>query len=228
VLEIRRYRESDEAAVRRICLLTGDNGGDGTALYEDADLLSDIFAIPYTVIDPELCFVAVDVAVDSEAEADGPEGRVVGYLVGTVDSQRYVERYLEEWLPLVGERHQEPPQEPNWRDDAPGAMAWRLHHPEFDSRVVGEYPAHLHINLLPEAQGKGGGRALMEAFLNAAREHGAAGAHLYVSLTNTNARAFYARLGFEPLVLQGSEDRAGSLLVRSTTVVTRRASAADI
>jgi ribosomal protein S18 acetylase RimI-like enzyme len=222
VLEIRRYHESDEAAVRRICLLTGDNGGDATPLYPDADLLSDIFAIPYTAIDPELCFVAVN------TEADKPGGRVVGYIVGTVDSVTYVERYLEEWLPRVRDRHQEPPQQPDRVDDPQGAVAWRLHHPEFDSRVVGDYPAHLHINLLPEAQGKGGGRALMEAFLNAARERGAEGAHLYVSLNNTNARAFYAHLGFEPLVLPGSEERAGSLVVRSTSVVTRPASAAGI
>jgi ribosomal protein S18 acetylase RimI-like enzyme len=222
VLEIRRYHESDEAAVRRVCLLTGDNGGDATALYPDADLLSDIFAIPYTVIDPELCFVAVD------TEADKPAGRVVGYIVGTVDSRRYVERYLEEWLPRVRDRHQEPPQEPDRVNDPQGAVTWRLHHPEFDPRVVGDYPAHLHINLLPEAQGKGGGRALMETFLNAAREHGAEAVHLNVSLTNTNARAFYAHVGFEPLVLPGNEAYAGGLVVRSTTVVTPPASAAGI
>lgn len=222
MLEIRRYHESDEAAVRRICLLTGDDGGDGTALYADADLLSDVFAIPYTVIDPELCFVAVD------PDADKPAGRVVGYIVGTVDTPGYVERYLAQWLPRVRDRHQEPPQMPDRVNDPQGAITWRLHHPAFDPRVVGDYPAHLHINLLPEAQGKGGGRALMEAFLNSAREHGAEAAHLNVSLTNTNARAFYAHVGFEPLVLPGSEEYAGSLIVRSTTVVTPPAFAAGI
>ena len=212
MLEIRLYQESDEAAVRRICLLTGNNGGDGTALYSDTDLLSDIYAIPYTVLDPGLCFVAVD----------GGNGSVVGYIVGTADSTRYVQRFTNEWLPQVAGRHQEPPEEPDWANDVQGAMAWRLHRPEADPGVVGDYPAHLHINLLPEAQGKGGGRALMEAFLHAAREHGAEGVHLGVALGNTNARAFYARLGFEPLVLPGTEEHAGSLVVRSTAASVAR------
>lgn len=210
MLEIRPYRESDEAAVRRICLLTGDDGGDATALYPDADLLSDIFAIPYTAYDPALCFVAVD----------GDDGPAVGYIVGTADSARFTRQFRQHWLPLVGGRHQDPAERrPDWDDDPQGAMAWRLHHPRaHEPRVLNDYPAHLHVDLLPEAQGRGAGRALMESFLRAAHEHGAQGVHLGVSLTNTGARAFYAKLGFEPLVLPGDEDRAASLLVRSTTL----------
>jgi ribosomal protein S18 acetylase RimI-like enzyme len=206
LLEIRPYQEPDEAAVRRICLLTGQNGGDATALYPDVDLLADIYAIPYTVLDPELCFVAVDGGTD----------RVVGYIVGTADSARFARRFRDEWLPRVSDRHQAPPEEPDRVNDAQGSMAWNLHHPWSDPRLAEDYPAHLHIDLLPEAQGKGGGRALMETFLNAARKHGAGGVHLHVSLANTNARAFYARVGFAPLVLPGSEAFAGSLVVRST------------
>jgi GNAT superfamily N-acetyltransferase len=209
LLNIRPYQESDEAAVRRICLLTGNNGSDGTALYTDPDLLSDIYAIPYTVLDPELCFVAVD-----------KDDIAVGYIVGTPDSARYVQRFKDEWLPQVSSRHQEPPKEPDWDNDIQAAMAWNLHHPWSDPQVVADYPAHLHINLLPEAQGKGGGRALMQTFLDAALKHGAEGAHLYVSLTNTNARAFYARLGFKPLTLPGRESHGNSLVARPTATAT--------
>lgn len=208
MLGIRPYQESDEAAVRRICLLTGDDGGDASRLYPDADLLSDIFAIPYTVFDPELCFVAT--------ADDGGDGRAVGYIVGTADSARFAGQFRQLWLPRVSGRHQAPPESRDADEDAQSAMAWRLHHPKSDPRVLRDYPAHLHIDLLPEAQGKGGGRALMRRFLNAAHEHGAEGVHLSVSSTNLGARAFYAKLGFEPLVLPGSEARAGSLLVRST------------
>jgi len=207
LLEIRLYQQSDEAAVRRVCLLTGDSGGDATALYEDADLLADIFAIPYTVLEPELCFVAVE----------GDTGAVVGYIVGTADSDRFVQRFRDEWLPKVRDRHQSPPTEPSRDSDIQAAMAWYLHHPSADPRVVADYPAHLHIDLLPEAQGKGGGRALMETFLPAARKHGAEAVHLYVGSRNTNARAFYARLGFEQLVVSGHEHGGSTLLVRSTS-----------
>jgi ribosomal protein S18 acetylase RimI-like enzyme len=208
LLEIRPFQKSDEAAMRRICLLTGENGGDATALYADTELLSDIYAIPYTVLDPELCFVAVD----------GESDRVVGYIVGTADSARFAQRFKDEWLPRVSGRHQAPPEESDRGKDAQAAMAWNLHHPWTDPRLAEDYPAHLHIDLLPEAQGKGGGRALMETYLNAARKHGARGVHLYVSRRNTNAQAFYVRLGFEPIVLPGNENYGGSLLVgRSTT-----------
>ncbi|HET9168430.1 MAG TPA: GNAT family N-acetyltransferase [Actinospica sp.] len=206
MLEIRLYQQSDEAAVRRICLLTGDNGGDASARYSDPDLLSDIFAIPYTVLEPELCFVAVD----------GDTGQVVGYIVGTADSARFVRRFREEWLPRVSARHQDPPAEPNWDKDMQAGMAWVLHHPAFDQRLAAEYPAHLHIDLVPEGQGRGGGRALMERFLAAAREQGAPGTHLYVGSSNANAKAFYARLGFQPMELSGTEDWSATLLVRST------------
>ena len=208
MLAIRLYRQSDEAAVRRICLLTGNNGGDASARYPDADLLSDIFAIPYTVLDPELCFVAVE----------GDTGQVVGYIVGTSDSARFVKRFKQEWLPLVAGRHQEPPAEPRWDKDMQAAMTWALHHPMADPRLAADYPAHLHIDLLPEGQGRGGGRALMERFLAAAREHGAPGTHLYVGSANTNAQAFYARLGFKQLALPGNDEGTTSLLVRSTTL----------
>jgi ribosomal protein S18 acetylase RimI-like enzyme len=208
LLAIRLYRQSDEAAVRRICLLTGNNGGDATALYPDEDLLSDIFAIPYTVLDPELCFVAVDSDTDE----------VVGYIVGTADSPRYVQRFRDEWLPRVRDRHEEPPAELDWGKNNQAAMAWILHHPSFDPHVVADYPAHLHIDLLPEGQGRGGGRALIEHFLAAVRKRGADGVHLYVGLANTGARAFYAKLGFKPLALPGDGDRASGLLVRSTAM----------
>ena len=47
--------------------------------------------------------------------------------------------------------------------------------------ALAEYPAHLHIDLLPEWQGKGWGRGLMEAFLRGVHAAGAARVHLGVA-----------------------------------------------
>jgi len=63
------------------------------------------------------------------------------------------------------------------------------------------YPAHLHIDLLPEWQGKGYGRGLMEAFLAGVHAAGAPRVHLGMVPTNTAARAFYHRLGFTEIAL---------------------------
>lgn len=63
--------------------------------------------------------------------------------------------------------------------------------------ILNEYPAHLHINLLPEFTGQGLGAKLMERFLEAIQGLGAGGVHLGMVRTNHGARRFYERLGFQ-------------------------------
>lgn len=185
-MTVRLYREeTDRAAMGEICMVTGAAGGDARPLYRDQELLPDIFAYPYTVFDPALAFVADD------------GGRAVGYIVGTADTARFVKQFREQWLPEVAGRHVPPPapgQPPADRDEM---MSGLLHNPErMIEPDLADYPAHLHIDLLPEYQGRGGGRALMTAFLAAARRAGADGVHLGMLRANTNAGAFYARMGF--------------------------------
>lgn len=62
-----------------------------------------------------------------------------------------------------------------------------------------DYPAHLHIALAPQAQGKGAGRALMDTYLEALRSAEVPSVHLSMSASNTGARAFYDRLGFHQI-----------------------------
>src|SRR5690606_35372022 len=103
-----------------------------------------------------------------------------------------------EWLPRVADRYPEPAGEPATPDEA---MARLLHRPE---RMVlpelAPYPAHLHIDLLPEWQGRGHGRELMRTFLNALRDAGVPAVHLVMSTANKPARAFYDRMGFHEIV----------------------------
>ena len=61
---------------------------------------------------------------------------------------------------------------------------------------LGAYPAHLHIDLLPVAQGHGLGRKLIETFLNQLRTLGVPAVHLGVSALNPRAIGFYERIGF--------------------------------
>ena len=71
------------------------------------------------------------------------------------------------------------------------------------------YPAHLHIDLLPRAQGQGHGRRLMTAMFDRLTAAGASGVHLGVRRTNTRAIAFYEKLGFTP-----TPDDLGILMTR--------------
>ncbi|PRX99053.1 GNAT family N-acetyltransferase [Allonocardiopsis opalescens] len=186
--EIRPYRPSDRDALYDICVRTGHEGGDARGMYGDDDLLPSIFAGPYAYLEPELVFVA-----------DNGE-RAVGYILGTADTAAFAKRFREEWLPGVAERFPAP------RDPATPAehMADLMHHPERMVRtelVDGGYPAHLHIDLLPDYQRSGLGRALMTRFLAALAERGVPAVHLSMLTANTAARAFYDRVGFHELTV---------------------------
>jgi ribosomal protein S18 acetylase RimI-like enzyme len=180
---IRAYRPTDLDAVYDICVRTADAGGDARGQYSSDKLMGDIFAAPYVVLEPEHGHVL-----------DDGTGAAVGYVLGTADTARFARRYRDEWLPATAGRYRHPTEPPVTREDS---MLWLHEHPE--RMVVPElagYPAHLHIDLLPEWQGKGFGRGLISAFLTGLREAGVARVHLGMAVANVEARAFYDRLGF--------------------------------
>ncbi|MCI0158876.1 GNAT family N-acetyltransferase [Leifsonia shinshuensis] len=192
---MRPYAAGDDDALRDICLRTGDAGGDATGLYSDDDLLADIFLLPYLRFEPELASILVD--------GDVP----VGYLVATADSVRFADRYRSEWLPGFAERH---PRARHVETFAERVLELG-HEPEHS---IGPdhtlYPAHLHIDLLPIAQGHGWGRKLVNRLLGQLRAAGVPGVQLGVGERNRNAQAFYRRLGFRPLPsAPGDEFRVG-------------------
>ena len=85
------------------------------------------------------------------------------------------------------------------------AYSW-YHQPDyFCPEPCAAYPSHLHIDLLERAQGRGFGRRMMEAIMAQLRARGSPGAHLGVSVLNTPALGFYARLGFRELTRVGTD-----------------------
>jgi ribosomal protein S18 acetylase RimI-like enzyme len=187
---IRPYRAGDRAAVGDICVRTADNGGDSRALYPDLDLMPTLFAWPYVDFEPELAYVLDD------------GERAVGYIVGTADTPAFVKRFREEWLPAVAERFPAPTTQVTSTD----FMLGLLHDPDrMVVQEVADFPAHLHIDLLPGVQGGGYGRGLMNAFLTGLGSAGVDRVHLCMGRENTNARAFYDRLGFTEIRVPGAE-----------------------
>ncbi|MCI4041988.1 hypothetical protein [Streptomyces sp. TRM75563] len=55
-------------------------GGEAQHLHPDPDLLPNVFAAPYAVLEPGLAFVVED------------GGRAVGYILGTADTASFVDR----------------------------------------------------------------------------------------------------------------------------------------
>ena len=188
---IRPYRPADRDDVFEICLRTAAGGGDATGVYSDDSLMPEVFALPYVAYAPDLAFV-----VD-----DGSGRRALGYVIGVADTGAFVEWWKREWAPGFRERHPEPGA-PTGRD--PGFTEAQLLEAGYDPErmliaEVDEYPAHLHIDLLPELQGQGFGRRLIDTLRAALAERGVPAVHLGMDAANVAARSFYDRLGFHEL-----------------------------
>lgn len=96
-------------------------------------------------------------------------------------------------------------------------------------RVVGNADVHeqvpgvlyLGMAILPEARGRGGGRALMEAILEHARSCGAHKLELEVWVDNARAIALYASAGFEVEGLRRDHYRRRDGRLRSALIMSR-------
>ncbi len=180
-MTIRPATAADAAALERICLLTGAAGTDATGMFTDDTALADVYATPY-LYGPG-CFALVW-DVDGEAR---------GYIVGTDDTVAFQRWFVAEWWPRVGGAHRP-------RTEADG---WLLPSAADPRRMlideVAEYPAHLHIDLMPELQGRGLGRRLIDTLRATLAERGVPALHLGIDAANVGARAFYERLGFHEL-----------------------------
>jgi ribosomal protein S18 acetylase RimI-like enzyme len=198
---IRPYRESDHAAVYDVCVRTADAGGDARGKYHSDDLMPDLFAGPYLFLEPAFAFVLDD------------GQRAVGYVIGTPDTAAFARAYRARWIPRLAGRYPVPPDPPGNPDEEMLALHYR---PEWLVRPgLDEYPAHLHIDLLPPFQGAGHGRAMMETFFAAAAGAGAAGLHVTVAKANNRAIGFYRRLGFRPLEVAGPGETTVTYLGRA-------------
>lgn len=192
---IRLAGPGDEPGAYYVCLKTGNHGDDGEALYrDDPDALGRIYVGPYLAFEPDLSLILED------------EEGICGYALGALDSRVFYARYEAEWRPRICARKQAPT-----GDSRQWTLAQRVHyayhHPDyFWPEPYSDYPSHLHIDLLPRAQGCGWGRRLLERNLETLRRRGSPGAHLAVSALNTRAIGFYKRLGFRELTRAGPED----------------------
>ncbi|RZS90281.1 acetyltransferase (GNAT) family protein [Motilibacter rhizosphaerae] len=196
---IRAYEPADLPAVYEICLRTGDAGQDAAPLLRDHDLMGHVWAGPWCLLEPEHAFVLED-----------DEG-VAGYVLGALDTRRFEALCEERWWPPLRARYAAPSGDPaRWSLDE--ALADRIHHPRLaPEALVALAPSHLHIDLLPRAQGQGYGRALLTTLFDALRAGGSSGLHLGVHPRNTGAIRFYERCG----LVRSAFATDGVVMVRS-------------
>ncbi len=205
-ITVRPYEARDRAAVRHICHVTGYMGEPIDWQWKDEESFADAWTGYYTDVEPESALV-VDI-----------DGEVGGYLLGCVDSRRawnpvYV---LARHALMRGVAFRPGTARTIWRsvtDIATDAVARRLPDPKFyDAR----WPAHLHIDLLEVARGKGAGSELVRRWLDSLRRRNVPGCHLETLAENKAAIAFFEAIGFRRMgrtpPVPGERARDGSRL----------------
>lgn len=184
---LRPYESTDLSALYEICLKTTRNGEDGSDNCIHPELVGSYYAAPYAVSDPEMCLILAD--------EEGPSG----FVLGTADTRAYTTWFNETWLPEIRARFAGLELVEGAGD---ASLLERLDQDLEDEDFVDEYPAHLHINLLPRAQSGGWGRKMIAAWADLAAKRGAGGLFLGVSATNANAVGFYRHLGMHEITAE--------------------------
>jgi ribosomal protein S18 acetylase RimI-like enzyme len=202
-LTVRAYEANDRSQVRHICFVTGYMGDPVDWQWRDEESFAEVFSGYYTDREPE------------SASVGELDGEVVGYLLGSVDTR-------QGWNPATVMARQVLTRGIAFRPGT-AAFLWRsagdvvvdLSRRRLPpARVLDpRWPAHLHINLLPAARGKGLGAALVQRWLARLRATGVPGCHLETLAENTPAIAFFEAMGFcrlgEPVRAPGLRSPSG-------------------
>ena len=204
---VRRFATADTPALYDVCLRTADGGGDATHLHDEPSLTGHVWLGPYLALEPDLAWVV-----------DDGSGRAVGYIVGAVDTLAFEESRERSWWSGLRALYPERADGTSTLASADADLVNMIHHPPPPPlRFIEDYPSHLHIDLLPEAQGAGFGRVLIETLCASLTRLGSTGVYVGVAATNTRALAFYRRVEFVDLDTTGSALWLGRRLMPATS-----------
>ena len=182
---IRSYRSSDKDLVYSICLKTGESGKDATHLFNDPLVLGHIYAGPYMKYEPQSVFILND------------NKGVCGYIMGTMNSNQFYNWMDKEWFPAIRTNYVQPTGDPlKWnRTEKTTSILFQ----PLKKKLFKDFPAHLHIDLLPRAQGKGQGKIMMDHFISHLKRNSITGVHLELGAKNDRAFNFYSKYGMAEL-----------------------------
>lgn len=166
---IRKYKPGDREALRDICHKTAT----APEYVASKDLVAALFCEYYTDYEPDNIFV---IARQGDDEA-------VGYILCAENYKNYIRTFRQKQLPKVA---------------AIDEKAARMHKIGFImDRLNGrKYPAHMHIDILPEAQRMGFGTKLVDTLTAHLKEKGVKGLCLGVGGDNEKGINFYKKYGF--------------------------------
>ncbi len=167
---VRKYLEKDKENLRKICLVTSSLP---TQTETDRNFLYLMYNDYYSECEGDNCFVFTN--DDDEA---------VGYILCAEDFHAYIAKMKKTYLPKIaylGNKY------------ATMARGEIMVHRLFKK----SYPAHLHIDILPEYQHIGAGSQLVEALKAHLKEKNVRGLMLSAGMGNKKAIAFYKKNNFK-------------------------------
>jgi len=179
-LALRPATQADATSLGRIAYETAFFGDSAEVFFPSRKLFQELWTDPYLGAAGCCCFVA---------ELDGD---AVGYIVGTCDLAAY-RRHMAALMPGL-----------LWRmltgtyADARRSVRylWRMLRLSGKPAPASDYPAQLHMNLLPGARGEGAGNLLLETHLNCLQQRGVPGVQLSTTDLNDAALHLYGKFGF--------------------------------
>jgi hypothetical protein len=165
---IRPYRPADREAVREICRMTAFRNLGAAAAFEDGESFADYWTRYYTDFEPQSAWVAEQ------------DGRVIGYVLGCLDTRRQIRvmarrivppvltRVLRRW---VTGRYRQPVSHRFLRWLV--LKSWR----EAPHIPLERFPAHYHCNILPDGYQQHLYSRLALTFVADAARRGCPGVH---------------------------------------------------
>ena len=170
-MTVRAYVAKDRDAVESICLATADTRLAKNKLMRDA--LLDCFCRWYLTNEPENCFVALD-----------GQDQPIGYILCAEDFARWESSFMKSLHGLL----KNPVSKLMGRATVDSLRPYST-----------DYPAHLHIDILPAYQRQGIGGQLLNALCDHLREINIPGVMLSVAKDNEKGVGYYQKHGFELL-----------------------------
>ncbi len=191
-IKIRPFQSPDRTAVYEIFGLTAYHGRSCDFFFDHKEWLAELVVDTYLDFEPSACFVAEK------------NGRIVGYLTGTLDTIQMHRVWIRKILPrlclhFVSWGVWKFPR--TWRFFWKAILSALKKEGRYPREVREEFPAHLHINILPRFHRQGLGQLLVARFVEYLREKNVWRVHARTSRPD-GRHPFFERLGFKPLLKQ--------------------------
>ena len=180
-LNIRPAKAEDLESLGHIAYQTGFFGGSAEKFFPSKALFTDLWIRPY-LEGAGCCGFVTEL-----------ENKPVGYILGSCDLPGY-RRWMLSRIPFVLGRSLMG----IYRQVLP-SLPYLLRMTRYPSRLAPpeQYPAGLHINVLPETRGHGLGKTLLQAYLDCLSQQKIRGVQLSTTRENQAAVVLYERMGFK-------------------------------